>query len=100
MQPETPTLDLQLDLTAVEATARRWATRARALVNHATCDDRENALGVAAFQFDSAAQYLDRGDTGKAREALRAARNYAGSEEAMAPELAEAADTLLDNLQS
>ncbi|MGW1624658.1 hypothetical protein [Streptomyces sp. NPDC002172] len=100
MQPETRTLDLQLDLTAVEAAARRWATRARALVNRATCDDQENALGVTAFQFDSAAQYLDRGDTDKAREALRAARNYAGSEEATAPKLAEAADTLLDNLQA
>ncbi len=98
MQLAAPALDLQFDLTALEAAARKLATRARALVNRALCDDQENALGVAAFSFDSAAHFLDRGETDAAREALRAACSYADCEEANAPQLAEAARTLLANI--
>ncbi|MFB7442866.1 hypothetical protein ACFC01_31935 [Streptomyces mirabilis] len=98
MQPAAPALDLQLDLTAIEFAARKWATRARALTNRAVCDDQENALGVAAFSLDSAAYFLDRGETDAARDSLRAACNYAGCEEANAPQLAEATRTLLDTL--
>ncbi|MGW0956728.1 hypothetical protein [Streptomyces sp. NPDC002545] len=95
MQLAAPTLDVHLDHSELEASARRWASRARALVNRAACDDQESALVVTAVQFDSAATFLDRGDTAKARDALRAARSYAGSEEAMADQLADAASTLL-----
>ncbi|MFF3406659.1 hypothetical protein ACFYW8_10665 [Streptomyces sp. NPDC002742] len=95
MQPVAPTFDVQLELPALEATARKWATRTRALVNRAVCDDQEHALTVAAIQFDSAAQFLGHGDVDKARDALRIAANYAGSEEASAPRIAEAASTLL-----
>ncbi|MDX3766449.1 MULTISPECIES: hypothetical protein [unclassified Streptomyces] len=98
MQPAAPALDIHLDLSQLEAAARKSATSARALVNRAVCDDQENALGVAAFQFDSAAKFLNRGDTDKARDALRAACSYAGCEEAAAPKLAAAARTLLNNL--
>ncbi|MFJ1529684.1 hypothetical protein ACIOFV_14865 [Streptomyces mirabilis] len=98
MQAAAPALDLQLDLTAIESAARKWATRARALTNRAACDDQENALSVAAFSLDSAAYFLNRGETDAARDALRAARNYAGCEEACAPQLAEATRTLLDTL--
>ncbi|MCT9003493.1 hypothetical protein [Streptomyces rhizosphaerihabitans] len=98
MQPATPSLDLQLDLTALESAARKWATRARALTNHAVCDDQEKALGVAAFSLDSAAHFLDRGETDAARDALRAACSYAGCEEAGAPQLAEATRALLASL--
>ncbi|GHE79909.1 hypothetical protein GCM10014715_39050 [Streptomyces spiralis] len=98
MQHTAAALDVQLDLTTVEAAARRWATRARALVNRAACDDQEAALAVTARQFDSAATFLDRGDITKAREALYAARSYAASEEAMNDRLAKAASTLLEAL--
>ncbi|MGW3657156.1 hypothetical protein ACWD6R_16340 [Streptomyces sp. NPDC005151] len=98
MQPAAPALDIHLDIPNLEAAARKWATRARALVNRAVCDDQENALGVAAFQFDSAAKFLDHGDTDKARDALRAACSYASCEEANAPQLAAAARTLLAGL--
>jgi hypothetical protein len=94
VQLVAPTFDVQLELPALEATARKWATRTRAL-NRAVCDDQEHALTVAAVQLDSAAQYLRHGDVGKARDALRIASNYAGSEEATAPRIAEAARTLL-----
>jgi len=95
MQLAAPTLDLQLELPDLEAAARKWATRARALANRAACDDQENALGVAAFSFDSAAYFLDRGETDAARDSLLAARSYASCDEANAPQLAEAARTLL-----
>ncbi|MGW4047357.1 hypothetical protein [Streptomyces sp. NPDC004721] len=95
MQLAAPILDIQLDHTELGASARRWATRARALVNRAACEDQESALTVTAVQFASAATFLDRGDTTKARDALRAARSYAASEEAMADQLANAASTLL-----
>ncbi|WP_327349619.1 hypothetical protein OG772_20265 [Streptomyces sp. NBC_01321] len=98
MQPEASALDIHLDFSHLEATARKSATRARALVNRAVCDDQENALRVAAVSFDSAAYFLDRGETDAARDALRAACSYAGCEEAGAPKLAAAARTLLDNL--
>lgn len=98
MQPAAPALDLQLDPTAIESAARKWATRARALTNRAVCDDQENALGVAAFSLDSAAYFLNRGETDAARDALRAASSYASCEEAGAPQLAEAAHTLLASL--
>ncbi|MCX4858289.1 hypothetical protein [Streptomyces canus] len=95
MQLAAPTLDPQLELPDLEAAARKLATRARALINHAACDDQENALGVAAFSFDSAAHLIDRGETDAARDALRAACSYASCEDANAPQLAEAARTLL-----
>ncbi|MET7522603.1 hypothetical protein [Streptomyces sp900116325] len=98
MQLAATALDIHLDYSLLEAAARKSATRARALVNRALCDDQENALGVAAFQFDSAAKFLNRGDTDKARDALRAACSYASCEEAAAPQLAIAARTLLDSL--
>ncbi|WP_073952661.1 hypothetical protein [Streptomyces kebangsaanensis] len=98
MQLAAPTPDAQPDLSELESSARRWASRARALVNRAACDDQENALGVAAFQLNSAAQWLSRGDTDKARDSLRTACSYAGSEEAMAPQLADATRTLLGAL--
>lgn len=98
MQLTASTLDIQFDLPGLETAARKWATRARALVNRAVCDDQEHALSVAALSFDSAATLLDRGDTEAARDALRAARSYAGCEEANAPQLAEAARTLMDAL--
>ncbi|MFF0291077.1 hypothetical protein [Streptomyces sp. NPDC005262] len=98
MQLAAPALAIHLDLSLLEAAAHKSATRARALVNRAVCDDQENALGVAAFQFDSAAKFLNRGDTDKARDALRAACSYAGCEEAAAPQLAIAARTVLDSL--
>lgn len=98
MQLTATALDIHLDFSLLEAAARKSATRARALVNRAVCDDQENALGVAAFEFDSAAKFLNRGDTDKARDALRAACSYAGCEEAAAPQLAAAARTLLDSL--
>ncbi|WP_217572607.1 hypothetical protein [Streptomyces sp. GbtcB7] len=98
MQLAASTLDLQFDLPGLETAARKWATRARALVNRAACDDQENALGVAAFSLDSAAYFLGRGETDAARDALRAACSYAGCEEAGAPQLAEAARTLLSSL--
>ncbi|WP_406515563.1 hypothetical protein OH809_24845 [Streptomyces sp. NBC_00873] len=98
MQPAAPALDIHLDLPNLEAAARKWATRARALGNRAVCDDQENALSVAAISLDSAAYFLDRGETDAARDALRAACSYAGCEEAGAPQLAAAARTLLDNL--
>ncbi|WP_127361557.1 hypothetical protein [Actinacidiphila soli] len=89
----------QLDLFATATQdARSWALRARTLANRALCDDQENALTVTAVQFDSAAQYLVHGDTASARAALRAAGNYAGSEEGGAPKVAEAARTILASL--
>ncbi|MFE4424384.1 hypothetical protein [Streptomyces sp. NPDC056817] len=90
MQLAAPALDVHPDHTELEASARKWATRARALVNKAVCDDQENARAVVAVQLDSAATFLDRGDMDKARDALSAAASYAGSEEAMAPQLAKA----------
>ncbi|MET9412159.1 hypothetical protein ABZX90_41555 [Streptomyces sp. NPDC002935] len=86
MQPELPD---------PAVTASTWANRARALANRAVCDDQEHALTVAAVQFDSATRFLNHGEVGKARDALRIASNYAGSEEAGAPRIAEAARTLL-----
>ncbi|MET7890047.1 hypothetical protein [Streptomyces mirabilis] len=86
---------MQLELPDPDVTARKWATRTRALANRAVCDDQEMALTVAAVQFDSAAQFLEHGDAEKARDALRVASNYADSEEASAPRIAEAARTLL-----
>ncbi|MFI5799101.1 hypothetical protein [Streptomyces sp. NPDC051677] len=98
MQLAAQTLDLQFEHPDLEAAVRKLAARARALVNRAVCDDQENALGVAAFSFDSAAHFLDRGETHAARDALRAACSYAGCEEANAPQLAEAARTLLTTI--
>ncbi|WP_326604304.1 hypothetical protein [Streptomyces sp. NBC_01800] len=98
MQPAAPALNIHLDLSQLEAAARKSATSARALVNRAVCDDQENVLTVAAISLDSAAKFLNRGETDKARDALRAACHYAGCEEAAAPKLAAAARTLLDTL--
>ncbi|MFE2586005.1 hypothetical protein [Streptomyces sp. NPDC059378] len=95
MQYAAPPLALHFDTSVVESAARRSAARARALINRAACDDQQNALSVAALQFDSAARHLHRGDIDQARESLRAACNYAASEEANAPHLASAARTLL-----
>ncbi|MEU4095538.1 hypothetical protein [Streptomyces sp. NPDC026673] len=89
----------QLDLfTAATQGARTWALRTRTLANRSPCDDQEAALRVAAVQFDSAAEYLVHGDTVSARTALRAAHNYAASEEGCAPRVAAAATSLLDGL--
>ncbi|MFJ3248416.1 hypothetical protein [Streptomyces sp. NPDC086782] len=98
MQLAATTDAVHLDHTELEAAARKWATRARALVNKAVCDDQENARAVVAVQLDSAATFLGRGDTDKARDALQAAASYAGSEDAMAPQLAKATRELLDAL--
>ncbi|MDX2849252.1 hypothetical protein PV342_12435 [Streptomyces sp. PA03-3a] len=86
----------QLDL--FTAGAGTWAMRTRTLANRSPCDDQEAALRVAAVQFDSAAEYLAHGDTASARTALRAAHNYAASEEGCAPRVAAAASSLLAGL--
>lgn len=78
--------------------ARTWALRTRTLANRAVCDDQEAALTVAAVQLDSAAEYLLHDDTHSARTALRAAANYAGSDEGCAPKIAAAVHTILAGL--
>ncbi|MFF4504870.1 hypothetical protein [Streptomyces sp. NPDC001401] len=103
-QLEAPALDLQLDLTALEGAARKWADRTRQLAIHSPCDVQDAALSVVAIQLNSARHHLGRGDSDKAREALRIARNYASSEEANTPQLTgvaqvvEAIRTLQDSL--
>ncbi|MGW1801708.1 hypothetical protein ACWCQN_38775 [Streptomyces sp. NPDC001984] len=88
MQTEAPTLDVHLDPSVIEAGARKWADRTRQLAIRATCEEQDAALRVVAFQLNTARHHLDRGDTDKAREALRIATNYACSEEANTPQLA------------
>jgi len=85
-------------ITTATQNARTWALHARTLANRACTDDQENALTVTAVQLDSAAEYLLHGDTPSARAALRVADNYADSEEGCAPNLAEAARTILASL--
>ncbi|MEU3342257.1 hypothetical protein [Streptomyces sp. NPDC006668] len=104
MQPEAPTLDVQLDLSSLAASALKWADRTRSSAMHSPCNDQDEALTVVAFQLNTARHHLGRGDTNKAREALSIASNYAHSEEANTPrradvtEIANATRTLLTSL--
>ncbi|MGW1260155.1 hypothetical protein ACWD5Q_34550 [Streptomyces sp. NPDC002513] len=88
MQYAAPTLDVHLDPSTLEAGARKWADRTRQLAIRSTCEEQEAALRVVAFQLNTARNHLGRGDTDKARDALRIATNYACSEEANTPQTA------------
>lgn len=76
------------------ATARRLATHARTNANRVACDDEENALHVAARQFDTVAEALIHDDTTAAHAALAMAHNYANCEDVIVHPMPKAADSI------